>query len=101
MPPDPLEACVPMILGMVDCLARPSPCCFRWPCTMVKNFSMGNNIEHISWYKLTFVRMGMCREIHGLHFYVWWRWVPMGALFGFLKTNRKCMYFPMDEEDCC
>ena len=34
MPSDPpLEACVPVILGMVDSLAGPSPGCFRRPCS--------------------------------------------------------------------
>ena len=32
MPQTPLEACVPMILGMVDSLAGPLPGCFRRPC---------------------------------------------------------------------
>ena len=31
MPPDPLKACVPVILGMDDSLARPSPGCFCQP----------------------------------------------------------------------
>ena len=39
MPTDPLEACAPMILGMVDSLAGPTPGCFRRPCI----FEVGGN----------------------------------------------------------
>jgi len=76
-PKSPLEACLPMILGMVDSLAGPSPGCFRWPVYLPLYLSY---LSFMTWPQHGF-RFSCFRQLQMHHVITRWRaWSAAAAL---------------------